>query len=108
MRTPHTDDTIGAIRVELPLTEEAMRELRAGQPLRLFGEMYTARDAAHARLQRALAAGEAPPFPLAGTTIYYCGPTPGRPPRPIGAAGPTTSSRMDKYAPGLYLSLIHI
>ena len=102
MQAPRTDNPTGVIRVDLPLTEDAARALRAGQALRLFGEIYTARDAAHARLQETLAAGEAPPFPLAGATLYYCGPTPGRPPRPIGAAGPTTSSRMDKYAPGLY------
>jgi fumarate hydratase subunit beta len=96
--------TAGAepLRVDLPLRESVARSLRAGQALRLFGEMYTARDAAHARIVQALEAGEAPPFPLPDATIYYCGPTPGRPPRPLGAAGPTTSSRMDKYAPTLY------
>lgn len=76
--------------------------LRAGQAVRLFGEMFTARDAAHARLWAALDAGESLPLKLKGATVYYCGPTPGRPPRVIGAAGPTTSSRMDKYAPALY------
>jgi len=64
--------------------------------------MFTARDAAHARLVEALATGAPLPFDLAGAVIYYCGPTPGPPPRPIGAAGPTTSSRMDAYAPALY------
>ncbi len=90
------------LRVDLPLEAATALALRAGQALRLFGEMFTARDAAHARLMEALTAGEPLPFDLAGALIYYCGPTPGPPPRPIGAAGPTTSSRMDKYTPALY------
>lgn len=90
------------MRLELPLDPAILPGLYAGQPVRLFGELFTARDAAHARLVAALEAGEELPLPLVGATLYYCGPTPGRPPRVIGAAGPTTSSRMDKYAPVLY------
>jgi fumarate hydratase subunit beta len=90
------------LRIDLPLDREGALELRAGQEVRLYGELLTARDAAHARLVAALEAGEPLPVELAGATIYYCGPTPGRPPRVIGAAGPTTSSRMDRYAPALY------
>ena len=90
------------LRIDLPLDRDRALALRAGQELRLYGELLTARDAAHARLVAALEAGEPLPVELAGATIYYCGPTPGRPPRVIGAAGPTTSSRMDKYAPALY------
>jgi fumarate hydratase subunit beta len=90
------------LRIDLPLDRELALTLRAGQAVRLYGELLTARDAAHARLVAALEAGEPLPVELAGVTLYYCGPTPGRPPRAIGAAGPTTSSRMDKYAPALY------
>lgn len=90
------------VRIDLPLEAESVRALRANQALRLYGVMYSARDAAHARLVRALETGEPLPFDLAGATIYYCGPTPATPTRPLGAAGPTTSSRMDKYAPQLY------
>ncbi|NLO72867.1 MAG: TRZ/ATZ family protein [candidate division WS1 bacterium] len=95
---------MNAARLDLPLTRGAVLQLRAGQAARLFGPMYTARDAAHARLREALRTGESAPFPLAGSTIYYCGPTPGRLPETLGAAGPTTSSRMDAYAPELYAS----
>jgi fumarate hydratase subunit beta len=90
------------LRIDLPLDRERALALRAGQAVRLYGEMLTARDAAHARLVAALEAGEPLPVELAEATIYYCGPTPGRPSRAIGAAGPTTSSRMDQYAPALY------
>ena len=65
------------------------------------GAIYTARDAAHERLARMIAAGETLPVDFAGEVIYYCGPTPARPGRPIGSAGPTTASRMDPYAPTL-------
>ncbi len=91
-----------ALRVDLPFDADRALRLRAGEALRLYGEMLTARDAAHARLVAALQAGEPLPVNLTEATIYYCGPTPGRPPRLLGAAGPTTSSRMDPYAPVLY------
>lgn len=89
------------IRLETPLGRETARALRAGQSVRISGSIYTARDAAHARLVDLLAARQEPPFPLTGAVIYYCGPTPARPGRPVGACGPTTASRMDPYAPEL-------
>ncbi len=88
--------------VQLPFSEEKARAVRAGEVLALSGVLYTARDAAHKRLVQALQAGERLPIQLEDQTIYYCGPTPAPPGRVIGAAGPTTSSRMDPYAPTLY------
>jgi len=75
--------------------------LRMGDPVLLTGTIFTARDAAHERLIRLLDAGRAFPVDLRGQVIYYCGPTPPRPGRPIGSAGPTTASRMDGYTPAL-------
>jgi fumarate hydratase subunit beta len=85
------------VRVTAPLGEEAARSLRAGQRVLISGTAYTARDAAHKRMTEILAAGGALPFDISGALIYYAGPTPARPGRPIGAIGPTTSSRMDRY-----------
>ena len=87
------------MRLSAPLGAEEALSLRAGQRVLLSGTIYTARDAAHRRLCELLARGEEPPFPLEGAVIYYCGPAPAPPGRPIGAAGPTTSYRMDVYAP---------
>lgn len=87
------------IRLNLPLTEEAARALRAGDRVLLTGEVYTARDAAHKRLAALLDAGKALPLNLRGQTIYYAGPAPAPPGYACGAAGPTTSSRMDPYTP---------
>lgn len=84
-----------------PLSEEAARSLRAGDYVYITGTIYTARDAAHKRMQEALDAGEALPIDMKDNIIYYMGPSPARAGRPIGSAGPTTASRMDKYAPGL-------
>ena len=81
------------------LAEEAP-SLRAGDEVLLSGYIYTARDQAHKRIQQLLDAGKPLPFPLEGATIYYAGPTPTPPNLPIGACGPTTSSRMDPYPPG--------
>ena len=78
-----------------------MRALRAGDRVRLSGTIYTARDAAHKRMVEALREGRKIPIPLQDAVIYYVGPTPAPPGRPIGAAGPTTSYRMDAYAPTL-------
>jgi fumarate hydratase subunit beta len=89
------------IPVSLPLTDDAVRALRAGDSVRLSGALLTGRDAAHRRLVALLDAGEPLPVSLAGETIFYVGPTPAPPGRPIGAAGPTTSGRMDAYAPRL-------
>ncbi len=85
-----------------PLNEETARMLRAGDLVLLSGTIYTARDAAHKRLMELLHRGEPLPFPLEGAVLYYVGPTPAPPGRPIGSAGPTTSYRMDAYAPQLY------
>jgi fumarate hydratase subunit beta len=84
-----------------PLTREDIAPLRAGDSVKLSGIVYTARDAAHARLVALLERGETPPFALEGSAVYYVGPTPERPGEPIGAAGPTTSGRMDSFSPTL-------
>ena len=87
--------------ISLPLSKEDIKTLRAGDYVYLTGIMYTARDAAHKRMQETLDANETLPINMEGNAIYYMGPSPAREGRPIGSAGPTTSSRMDKYAPGL-------
>jgi fumarate hydratase subunit beta len=90
------------IELDMPLSEEDVCRLRAGDVVRLSGALYTARDAAHQRMFALIRAGRPLPFELEGQVIYYCGPTPPPPGRPIGAAGPTTSYRMDEFAPELY------
>ncbi len=85
-----------------PLSDADVEQLKSGDVVFVSGHIYTARDAAHKRLVEALDAGEAPPFDLTGSLIYYVGPSPAPPGRPIGAAGPTTSYRMDSYAPRLH------
>lgn len=89
------------VRIDLPLDEGQVRRLHAGDVVSLWGVMYSARDAAHKRLVELLDRGEPLPLDLRGQTIYYMGPSPARPGRVIGAAGPTTSYRMDPYAPRL-------
>jgi len=84
-----------------PLTEADVCLLKAGDQVSLTGEIYTARDIAHKKLCEAIDAGEKLPFELKGAIIYFCGPTPARLGRVIGAAGPTTSSRMDAFSPKL-------
>lgn len=84
-----------------PLTRADLAPLRAGDAVLLSGTVYTARDAAHARLCELLKAGGEPPFPLEGSAVYYVGPTPEKPGEVIGAAGPTTSGRMDSFSPML-------
>lgn len=92
----------GEVRdVHLPLDDAGWRGLRAGEHVRLSGEVVAARDAAHRRMWEALDRGEPLPFDIRGATIYYVGPTPGGPDRPVGSAGPTTSGRMDVYTPRL-------
>lgn len=88
-------------RLTTPLTKQALEPLQAGDTVLLTGIVYTARDAAHARMAELLDAGQPLPFDLKGAAIYYVGPTPERPGQVIGAAGPTTAGRMDRYTPRL-------
>ncbi len=88
-------------KINLPISEEDAASLRAGDYVYLTGIMYSARDAAHKRMDEALDKGETLPLDINGAAIYYMGPSPERPGRVIGSAGPTTSGRMDKYAPRL-------
>ena len=87
--------------ITVPLRNEDARSLRAGDYVYLTGTIYTARDAAHKRMYEALAEGKALPMDMQNNVIYYMGPSPAREGRVIGSAGPTTASRMDKYAPSL-------
>ncbi|MCK4549104.1 MAG: Fe-S-containing hydro-lyase [Candidatus Krumholzibacteria bacterium] len=84
-----------------PLSDDDVKKLKAGDTVKLTGTIYTARDAAHARLVDLLDEGKELPIPLEGEIIYYVGPSPTPPGKPIGSAGPTTSYRMDPYAPAL-------
>lgn len=88
-------------QIQAPLDPQEIRTLRAGDYVKITGTIYTARDAAHKRMKETLDKGEALPFSLENNVIYYMGPSPAREGRPIGSAGPTTASRMDKYAPEL-------
>ena len=87
--------------ITLPLTKELAETLHAGDTICLTGTIYTSRDAGHKRMCEALKRGEALPFDPEDATIYYVGPTPAKPGQVIGSAGPTTSGRMDAYAPAL-------
>ena len=89
------------IRLQLPLDPEQVKTLRAGDTLLLTGTLYTARDAAHKRLVACLDEGRELPFDLKNQLIYYVGPAPASPGHAVGSAGPTTSYRMDAYAPRL-------
>lgn len=88
-------------KINVPLSKEDASSLRTGDYVYLTGTVYTARDAAHKRMDEALAKGEELPFDVNGNVIYYMGPSPAREGRPIGSAGPTTAGRMDPYAPKL-------
>jgi len=88
-------------KVNLPLTDETLKDLKAGDNLLLTGVMYVARDAAHKRMIEALDQGKPLPFDIKGATVYFMGPSPAKPGQPIGSAGPTTSGRMDSYSPRL-------
>ena len=88
-------------KVTLPLTDETLKDLKAGDNISLTGVIYVARDAAHKRMVEALDQGKPLPFDIRGQTIYFMGPSPAKPGQPIGAAGPTTSGRMDAYSPRL-------
>ena len=87
--------------IRVPMDKENAKSLRAGDYVYLTGTVYTARDAAHKRMDEALREGGELPFDINGQIIYYMGPSPAREGRPIGSAGPTTASRMDKYTPRL-------
>ena len=89
------------MNLSIPFDRQTALSLRAGDVLLLSGVCYTARDAAHARLLEEYAATGAFPFPMEDAVIYYAGPAPARPGRPIGSVGPTTSYRMDSFAPRL-------
>lgn len=87
--------------ISAPISDEDAKGLRAGDYVYITGTIYTARDVAHKRMSEALAAGKTLPIDMKNNIIYYMGPSPAREGRPIGSAGPTTASRMDKYAPSL-------
>ena len=90
-----------AKRIALPLTDETVANLKAGDDVLLSGIMYVGRDSAHKRIVEALDQGKPLPFDVRGQTIYYMGPSPAKPGQVIGSAGPTTSGRMDSYSPRL-------
>ena len=92
---------VGIKRIQTPLADDVIQSLKAGEKVLLSGFIYTARDAAHKRFAEVLDAGEELPFDIRGQVIYYCGPAPAPPGKVIGSCGPTTSSRMDVYAPRL-------
>lgn len=89
------------MELQTPLTKEKIESLKSGDYVYITGTIYTARDAAHKRMSEALAAGEELPIDVKDQIIYYMGPTPAKGGQVIGSAGPTTASRMDKYAPKL-------
>ena len=88
-------------KINAPFDKETIEKLRSGDMVCITGTIYTARDAAHKRMIETLDKGETLPIEIEGNVIYYMGPSPARQGRPIGSAGPTTASRMDKYAPRL-------
>ena len=88
-------------KIQSPLSETTVRLLKAGDEVLISGVVYTARDMAHKKLCEAIEAGQKLPFALEGAIIYFVGPTPARPGKVIGAAGPTTSARMDSFSPKL-------
>ena len=90
-------------RIELtsPFTDEALRNLKTGDMVYISGTIYTARDAAHKQLCELLEQGKEMPFEFSGSAVFYAGPCPAKPGKPIGSIGPTTSGRMDLYSPSL-------
>jgi fumarate hydratase subunit beta len=88
-------------KLTAPMSKEDLKNLKSGDMVYISGTIYTARDAAHKRMSEALNEGKELPIELEGNVIYYMGPSPAREGRPIGSAGPTTASRMDKYTPRL-------
>jgi fumarate hydratase subunit beta len=95
---------MATVNIKTPLDEGTIEKLKAGDQVFISGVIYTARDAAHKRLVEALDKGEKLPLDLTNQTIYYMGPSPAKPGQAIGSAGPTTSGRMDSYAPRLMAS----
>lgn len=89
-------------KIETPVSDEVIAQLRAGDRVYITGYLYTGRDAAHKKLIELVKEGKELPIDIKGQFIYYVGPTPARPGKPIGSAGPTTSYRMDSYAPTLH------
>jgi len=89
------------MKISTPFTMETIQQLKAGDTIKLSGEIYTARDAAHARMVDALRSGSPSPFNYGGQAVFYAGPCPAPPGKPIGSIGPTTSGRMDAYSPQL-------
>lgn len=89
------------MKITTPFDGSAIESLKVGDEVFITGEIYTARDAAHKRLVEMIARGEEPPFDFAGAAVYYAGPSPTRPGAVVGSIGPTTSGRMDAYAPAL-------
>lgn len=89
-------------RIETPVSDEVIAKLRAGDRVLISGYLYTGRDSAHKKLIELVKEGKKLPIDIKGQFIYYVGPTPARPGKPIGSAGPTTSYRMDSYAPTLH------
>lgn len=92
---------MAAKKIGTPLTGEVVQGLRVGDEVEISGVVYQARDAAHKRLVALIESGEELPFELEGAVVYYMGPSPAKPGNVIGSAGPTTSGRMDAYAPVL-------
>lgn len=89
-------------QIETPVTDEVIKKLRSGDRVSITGYLYTGRDSAHKKLIDLVNGGKELPIDVKGQFIYYVGPTPARPGKPIGSAGPTTSYRMDSFAPALY------
>jgi len=104
----HRVKGVKQIKITSPLDNEIIEKLTAGTRVLIDGVIYAARDAAHKRLIQTLDAGAGLPFDLKGQTLYYMGPSPARPGRVIGAAGPTTSGRMDSYTPRLIAAGIRV
>jgi fumarate hydratase subunit beta len=87
------------IEIITPISDDALTGLTAGDEVCISGKIYTARDAAHKKITELIKSGEKPPFDFAGQVVFYAGPSPAKPGRPIGSIGPTTSGRMDMYSP---------
>ncbi len=93
---------MGELRIETPISDETIEKLRTGDRVFITGYLYTGRDSAHKKLIELVKEGKDLPLDIKGQFIYYVGPTPARPGKPIGSAGPTTSYRMDSFAPTLH------